>query len=86
MKLLSAFARWLRRQAVVCCRVSPLQKAQVTRLVREGAGQVTLAIGDGANDVSMARNPSRSSLTMLCRSQTTYIRTAAATCGSNNRQ
>lgn len=40
-------------QAVVCCRVSPLQKAQVTRLVKEGAGQVTLAIGDGANDVSM---------------------------------
>ncbi len=39
----------------MCCRVSPLQKAQVTRLVREGAGQVTLAIGDGANDVSMAR-------------------------------
>ncbi len=40
-------------QAVVCCRVSPLQKAQVTRLVKEGAGAVTLAIGDGANDVSM---------------------------------
>ena len=39
----------------MCCRVSPLQKAQVTRLVKEGAGQVTLAIGDGANDVSMAR-------------------------------
>jgi len=50
---------WLRRQAVVCCRVSPLQKAQVTRLVREGAGQVTLAIGDGANDVSMARDTAR---------------------------
>ena len=45
----------VRRQAVVCCRVSPLQKAQVTRLVRNGAGQVTLAIGDGANDVSMVR-------------------------------
>ena len=45
----------LSAQAVVCCRVSPLQKAQVTRLVRDGAGQVTLAIGDGANDVSMAR-------------------------------
>lgn len=40
-------------QAVMCCRVSPLQKAQVTRLVKEGAGQITLAIGDGANDVSM---------------------------------
>ncbi len=39
----------------MCCRVSPLQKALVTRLVKEGAGQVTLAIGDGANDVSMVR-------------------------------
>lgn len=38
--------------AVVCCRVSPLQKAQVTSLVRSH-GDVTLAIGDGANDVGM---------------------------------
>lgn len=43
-------------QAVMCCRVSPLQKALVTRLVKEGAGQITLAIGDGANDVSMVSN------------------------------
>ncbi|CAI7924356.1 unnamed protein product [Closterium sp. NIES-53] len=40
-------------KAVVCCRVSPLQKAQVTALMRDGAGKVTLSIGDGANDVSM---------------------------------
>ncbi|XP_015168806.1 phospholipid-transporting ATPase 3-like isoform X2 [Solanum tuberosum] len=39
--------------AVVCCRVSPLQKAQVTSLVRKGARRITLSIGDGANDVSM---------------------------------
>ncbi|GAA0155851.1 primary active transporter [Lithospermum erythrorhizon] len=39
--------------AVVCCRVSPLQKAQVTSLVRKGAKRITLSIGDGANDVSM---------------------------------
>jgi phospholipid-transporting ATPase len=38
--------------AVVCCRVSPLQKAQVTALVKSW-GDVTLAIGDGANDVGM---------------------------------
>mmetsp|Transcript_27779 Transcript_27779/g.60872 ORF Transcript_27779/g.60872 Transcript_27779/m.60872 type:complete len:1284 (+) Transcript_27779:217-4068(+) len=42
----------LKCQAVVCCRVSPLQKAQVTSLVKEH-GDVTLAIGDGANDVGM---------------------------------
>ncbi|XP_020521908.1 phospholipid-transporting ATPase 3 isoform X2 [Amborella trichopoda] len=39
--------------AVVCCRVSPLQKAQVTSLVKNGARKITLSIGDGANDVSM---------------------------------
>ncbi|KAL8532568.1 hypothetical protein ACS0TY_008962 [Phlomoides rotata] len=39
--------------AVVCCRVSPLQKAQVTSLVKKGANRITLSIGDGANDVSM---------------------------------
>ncbi|KAI9216673.1 hypothetical protein BC828DRAFT_409227 [Blastocladiella britannica] len=38
---------------VVCCRVSPLQKAQVVALVRHELNVVTLAIGDGANDVSM---------------------------------
>ncbi|KAJ3129571.1 hypothetical protein HK098_001047 [Nowakowskiella sp. JEL0407] len=42
-----------RCKAVVCCRVSPLQKAQVVALVRHGLGAMTLAIGDGANDVSM---------------------------------
>ena len=39
--------------AVVCCRVSPLQKAEVVNFVRHGMDKVTLAIGDGANDVSM---------------------------------
>ena len=42
----------LKCQAVICCRVSPLQKAQVTALVKS-YGDVTLAIGDGANDVGM---------------------------------
>jgi phospholipid-translocating ATPase len=40
-------------EGVICCRVSPKQKAEITRLVREGLGVMTLAIGDGANDVSM---------------------------------
>ncbi|KAF2913552.1 phospholipid-transporting ATPase 3 isoform X1 [Oryza sativa Japonica Group] len=39
--------------SVVCCRVSPLQKAQVASLVKKGAHKITLSIGDGANDVSM---------------------------------
>ncbi|KAI7902367.1 uncharacterized protein BX663DRAFT_510883 [Cokeromyces recurvatus] len=39
--------------SVICCRVSPKQKAQVVRLVKKGLKVMTLAIGDGANDVSM---------------------------------
>ncbi|CAI5467554.1 unnamed protein product [Closterium sp. Yama58-4] len=39
--------------SVVCCRVSPKQKALVTRLVKDGTGRTTLGIGDGANDVGM---------------------------------
>ncbi|KNC78142.1 hypothetical protein SARC_09412, partial [Sphaeroforma arctica JP610] len=40
-------------QSVICCRVSPLQKADVVRLVKSNTDAATLAIGDGANDVSM---------------------------------
>eukprot|EP00753_Platysulcus_tardus_P014723 PLAT4437.4.p1 GENE.PLAT4437.4~~PLAT4437.4.p1 ORF type:complete len:1297 (-),score=734.56 PLAT4437.4:142-3969(-) len=41
-------------KAVVCCRVSPKQKALMVGLVKDNiAGVKTLAIGDGANDVSM---------------------------------
>ncbi|KAH3688109.1 hypothetical protein WICPIJ_000880 [Wickerhamomyces pijperi] len=40
-------------KSVICCRVSPSQKAQVVQLVRESLQVMTLAIGDGANDVAM---------------------------------
>eukprot|EP00043_Microstomoeca_roanoka_P004522 m.50266 g.50266 ORF g.50266 m.50266 type:complete len:1089 (-) comp12533_c0_seq3:442-3708(-) len=40
-------------KAVICCRVSPLQKAEIVRLVKENEKVITLAIGDGANDVGM---------------------------------
>lgn len=40
-------------KVVICCRVTPLQKALVVRLVREKRKAMTLAIGDGGNDVSM---------------------------------
>jgi P-type E1-E2 ATPase len=43
-------------EAVIVCRVSPSQKADVVRLIKEDDSEtITLAIGDGANDVSMIR-------------------------------
>ncbi|GAA6108526.1 phospholipid-transporting ATPase ID isoform X1 [Tachysurus ichikawai] len=42
-------------KAVICCRVTPLQKALVVELVKRHKKAVTLAIGDGANDVSMIK-------------------------------
>lgn len=41
-------------KAVICCRVSPLQKALVVKVVKKYQKEsILLAIGDGANDVSM---------------------------------
>uniref|UniRef100_A0AAY5ES70 Phospholipid-transporting ATPase n=1 Tax=Electrophorus electricus TaxID=8005 RepID=A0AAY5ES70_ELEEL len=42
-------------KTVICCRVTPMQKAQVVELVKKYKQAVTLAIGDGANDVSMIK-------------------------------
>ncbi|KAK9463159.1 uncharacterized protein V1516DRAFT_684533 [Lipomyces oligophaga] len=42
-----------RCKAVLCCRVSPAQKAAVVKMVKTGLDVMTLAIGDGANDVAM---------------------------------
>ncbi|XP_067827575.1 phospholipid-transporting ATPase ID isoform X3 [Heptranchias perlo] len=42
-------------RTVICCRVTPLQKAQVVELIKNYKKAVTLAIGDGANDVSMIK-------------------------------
>ena len=40
--------------AVICCRVSPLQKSQVVKMMKNHEKKkITLAIGDGGNDVSM---------------------------------
>ncbi|KAL0963480.1 hypothetical protein UPYG_G00306970 [Umbra pygmaea] len=40
--------------AVLCCRMAPLQKAQIVKLIKSSKERpITLAIGDGANDVSM---------------------------------
>ncbi|XP_019867395.1 probable phospholipid-transporting ATPase IM isoform X2 [Aethina tumida] len=42
-------------KSVICCRVTPLQKALVVELIKKNKHAVTLAIGDGANDVSMIK-------------------------------
>jgi phospholipid-transporting ATPase len=45
-------------QAVIACRVSPAQKADIVNLIRYNSPQkpITLAIGDGANDVNMIQS------------------------------
>lgn len=42
--------------AVICCRVTPKQKANVVSLVKRYKKAVTLSIGDGANDVNMIKS------------------------------
>ncbi|KAF7217704.1 phospholipid-transporting ATPase IC [Nothobranchius furzeri] len=42
-------------EAVICCRVTPKQKANVVSLVKKYKKAVTLSIGDGANDVNMIK-------------------------------
>ena len=40
-------------KSVLCCRVSPAQKAAVVQLVKNGLDVMALSVGDGANDVAM---------------------------------
>ena len=41
-------------EAVLCCRVSPKQKAEIVKMIRKALPNArTLSIGDGANDVNM---------------------------------
>lgn len=43
-------------QSVLCCRLSPLQKCEVVKLMKTLPDvPITASIGDGANDVSMIR-------------------------------
>lgn len=45
-------------QSVLCCRVTPGQKADIVSLVRKYTRSLSLAIGDGANDVNMIKSES----------------------------
>eukprot|EP00475_Leptophrys_vorax_P015182 TRINITY_DN2154_c0_g1_i1.p1 TRINITY_DN2154_c0_g1~~TRINITY_DN2154_c0_g1_i1.p1 ORF type:complete len:1151 (+),score=308.65 TRINITY_DN2154_c0_g1_i1:37-3489(+) len=42
-----------RCKSLVCCRLTPLQKATMVREIRERTKAITLAVGDGANDEQM---------------------------------
>nr|XP_056723681.1 phospholipid-transporting ATPase IK [Euleptes europaea] len=42
-------------QAVICCRVTPKQKALIIQMVKRHKNAIALAIGDGANDVNMIK-------------------------------
>ncbi|XP_017262394.1 phospholipid-transporting ATPase IC [Kryptolebias marmoratus] len=42
-------------QSVLCCRVTPSQKAEIVTLVRKYTSSITMSIGDGANDVNMIK-------------------------------
>lgn len=44
-----------RAEAVVCCRLSPSQKARIVKLTKQYTTDITLAIGDGGNDVPMIK-------------------------------
>lgn len=51
---LERFVKLLRGcRSVLCCRATPLQKAQLVNLAKNHLKGKVLAIGDGANDVSM---------------------------------
>ncbi|XP_043867375.1 phospholipid-transporting ATPase IH isoform X2 [Drosophila mojavensis] len=43
----------LKCKAVLCCRLSPLQKSEIVMHIKRSSQHITAAIGDGANDVSM---------------------------------
>lgn len=51
--------------AVVCCRCSPTQKAEVVSLIQRHTGKRTAAIGDGGNDVSMIQAADAGTYTYL---------------------
>lgn len=40
-------------KSVVCCRMTPMQKAEVVEIIRKTTNEVVVAVGDGANDVAM---------------------------------
>ena len=63
--------------AVICCRVTPIQKAQVVELVKKYKKAVTLAIGDGANDVSMIKSKSKIHIFLESKERASHLQAQA---------
>ncbi|CAB1337477.1 unnamed protein product, partial [Coregonus sp. 'balchen'] len=61
-------------KAVICCRVSPLQKSEVVEMVKKQVKVITLAIGDGANDVGMIQTAHEHSVYKLYNASLTTFR------------
>lgn len=40
-------------KTAICCRMTPLEKSKMVKLVRKKIKKCCLGVGDGANDVSM---------------------------------
>ncbi|KAA6392715.1 MAG: putative Phospholipid-transporting ATPase 10, partial [Streblomastix strix] len=58
-KLISLFLLLTDRcKGVICCRIAPIQKALLVRMVQNKRSVITLGVGDGANDVSMIQETS----------------------------
>ena len=47
------FKQTSKMNGVICCRCSPLQKAQIVKKMKQYTGLCVAAIGDGGNDVGM---------------------------------
>lgn len=52
-------------ESVVCCRVTPKQKADVVSLVKTYLNKITMSVGDGANDVNMIQEADIGLILML---------------------
>jgi phospholipid-translocating ATPase len=63
--------------AVICCRCSPTQKAEVVRLIQRHTGRRTAAVGDGGNDVSMIQAADAGAHTLPSKAQVILLHLAA---------
>ena len=73
-------------QAVVCCRMSPLQKSEIVKMMKSSPDRpITAAIGDGGNDVAMIQVREGRCVMFLNQTRTIFLtlwRSQQRTCAS----